>query len=142
MRMMKIIGISLIILISNYSFSCYSSQQVASEETLIYEGEKIASVITKDGRAIKFYADSGRYNPKERVIAGDTIISGQSSVPYHGGPVIPIKVSLDDVMWVNIVKYRGKTISATAFIILLSATAIFGLILYAYFDAFAEGFGV
>ena len=94
------------------------------EETLLYDGKKIASVITKNGREIKFYAHSGHYDPKKRAILGDTIVIGQGSVAYHRGTVIPVKVSIDDVRSVKIVKYRGKTASTMAAIAVISAMVI------------------
>ena len=51
--MKKIISISLIILFSNYSFSCYSSQPVPPDDTLIFDGQKISSVVNKNADVIQ-----------------------------------------------------------------------------------------
>ena len=122
--MKKIISIFLIILISNYSFSCYSSQQAASEETWVYDGQNIASVITKDGREIKFLFNSGRYVPEERAI------TGIASIIQSVDSVMTTSISLDDVMWVKVRRFDGVkttiriTLFSGAFFALLAALAL------------------
>ena len=114
--MKKIISISLIFLISNYTISCYSTEQVASEDYWVGSSEKIVSVITKDGREILFYEDSAHYNPEERVITGNKLkhVVGTTSMPYRGEP---IKVSLDELLWVKVERFElGRTISAAILI--------------------------
>ena len=132
--MKKIISMSLIILISNYSFSCYSSQQVSAEETLIYDGERIESVITNDDREIKFLSNSGRYISELRAI------TGRASVVQPGDTLGVALVSIDDVMLVKVKKFDGvKTIAATALIILISTVALYALVSDALHDDFEIG---
>ena len=144
MRMKKIISTVLVILISNYSFSCYSSQIVSIEDGWVPSNEKIVSVIDKNGIEIRFYKTSGRYIPEERVISGITIMYGrgktqQKGVIYGRSTVRykrkPIKVSLDDVIWVKVIRFdRVKTIER--FILIPAAVVGIFLVLCTLRDCF------
>ena len=135
MKFKKIISTALIILISNYSTSCSSSLMVdlgtveAIDTLLDPKYEKIASVINKNGREIKFYANTGRYSPEERTISGTSRKRGPGNSWLRGDYVM---ISLDDVLSVKVVKSEpGKTAAAiflipAALLALLYMTADFG----------------
>ena len=92
------------------------------EETLIYDGKKIASVINKNGRVIKFLGNSGYYMPEERAFSG----SMNKEYTAQPGDTLRVRktlVYLDDVMYVKIKKFeRGNTI---AILILIPAVFIY-----------------
>ena len=127
--MKKIISTALIILISNYSTSCSSSYKVdlgtvEAIDTLVDpQYEKIASVITKNGRELIFYANTGRYNPEERTISGTSSRRGPGNSWLRGDYVM---ISLDDVLSVKVVKSEpGKTAAA----ILLPPVALYSYVM-------------
>ena len=107
MKFKKIISTTLIFLISNFSTSCSSSHMVdlgtveAIDTLLDPQYEKIASVINKDGREIKFYANTGRYSPEERIISGTSRKRGPGNSWLRGDFVM---ISLDDALSVKVVK--------------------------------------
>ena len=105
--MKKIISTVLVILIANYSFSCYSSQIVSTEDGWVPSNEKIVSVIDKNGIEIRFYKNSGRYIPEERVISGITKMYGRGKTQQKG-VIYGLKVSLDDVVWVKVIRFDGE----------------------------------
>ena len=133
--MNKIISSLLIILISNYAFSCYSSQQMSAEDGWVKSNEKIISFMDKNNIEVRFYKNTGRYIPDEKVITGITIrygqgIGQQKGVIYKRGTSkqegLQIRVSLDDVMWVKVERFDGLKTIAT---IILVPAAIIGLLL-------------
>ena len=140
MKIKKIISTTLILLISNYSISCYSSQQVSTEDGWVRSNEKIVSVMDKNGIEIRFYKNSGRYIPEERVISGTTIRYGrgktqQKGVIYGRGTTqhkgVPLKVSLDDIMWVKVNRIDGVKTIQRIIIISVASFVLFGLLLRA-----------
>jgi len=72
-------------------------------ETIIInpQYEKITSVLIKGSREIKFYANSGQYNPEERTISGISKKRGPGNTWQKGDYVT---ISLDEVVWVEVEK--------------------------------------
>ena len=125
MKFKKIISTTLIFLISNFSTSCSSSHMVdlgtveAIDTLLDPQYEKIASVINKDGREIKFYANTGRYSPEERTISGTSRKRGPGNSWLRGDFVM---ISLDDALSVKVVK--SEPVKTVAAILVIPVTLI------------------